>query len=492
MADLTPTAAMAIEARRGLKWAEEGRAGDGLVPRTVTDARKMAEREALSEEKVRRMPAWFARHEVDMSSDANSDPDDPGYPGAGRVAWALWGGDAGRAWAERKVAELEAERGLKVEVEVSIEKDYEETEETEEPEAPMLEVEEDSGLTDRQKELYEVFESLAEKYGLFDTGIGPDGAHYIAAADNPFYESEGIGCDKCAFYEPSVEEGVGGCEIMTGPLEGGLVEAGAACKFWIIPESSSPEEPADVPAEEPAPPAGEEIPQMDMQPLEVERVRVKLEELRVAGSGDPQKKNELVVTGYAALFGSRSEDLGGFVEEIDRGAFADSLKKNSLDVRFLINHDSNLVLARSKNGTLELSEDERGLRIYARVAPYSYAEDLKIAIERGDIDQMSFAFTVEEDSWAAAEDGTPLRRVHRVKDLFDVSVVTYPAYQETKTEVLARAIDRGDIENAKTSPAEVVPAGESESSEEEVRTDQSPAKGAELSRLRELIRSRTE
>jgi hypothetical protein len=86
----------------------------------------------------------------------------------------------------------------------------------------------------------------------------------------------------------------------------------------------------------------------------------------------------------------------------------------------------------------------------------------------------------------------PLRRVHRVKDLFDVSVVTYPAYQETKTEVLARAIDRGELENeTETSTAEVVPAEERESSPQgEARTDQSP-NGADLRRLRERIRSRT-
>ena len=416
MADLTPNAGMAIEARRGLKWAEEGRAGEGLVEQTVADARKMAGREALSEQKVRRMPGWFARHEVDMSAAANSDPDDPGYPGPGRVAGALWGGDAGRRWAEEKVAELEAERSLKIKIE--IEKDeYPEVEEPEEPEIEEPEMPEEPELDDQVE-------------------------------------------------EPEMED-----------------------------ELEDEDEQLAIREEEPAPPAGEEeeMPQMQTsQPLEVERVRVKLEELRVAGSGDPAKKNELVVTGYAALFGSRSEDLGGFVEEIDRGAFADSLMKDDLDVRFLINHDSNRVLARSKNGTLELSEDERGLRIYARVAPYSYAEDLKIAIERGDIDQMSFAFTVEEDSWAAAEDGMPLRRVHRVKDLFDVSVGTDPAYQETKTDVLARAISRGDIENEKTSSAEVVPADESESSEEEVRTDQSPANGADLRRLRERIRSRTE
>jgi HK97 family phage prohead protease len=381
MADLTPTAAMAIEARRGLKWAEEGLAGSGLVPRTVADARKMADREALSEDKVRRMPAWFARHEVDMSSDANRDPDNDNFPGPGRVAWALWGGDAGRSWAERKVEELdsEQERGICVTVEVEIEKDYAEPEDGEE---------------------------------LDDEEIPP----------------------------------------LSGE---------------------------------------EEMPEMEAESLSVERVKVKLEELRVAASGDPEKKNELVITGYAALFDSRSEDLGGFVEEIDRGAFADALKRSDLDVRFLINHDSNLVLARTKSGTLELSEDERGLRIYARVAPYSYAEDLRIAIERGDVDQMSFAFTTEQDSWSKTEDGENLRRVSRVRDLFDVSVVTYPAYPETKTEVLQRAVARGLLAT-ESSPAEVVPADDRESSETEVRTEQSPDKGAELSRLRELIRSRTD
>lgn len=246
--------------------------------------------------------------------------------------------------------------------------------------------------------------------------------------------------------------------------------------------------------EEISPLAGEEeMPEMETESLTVERVKVRLEELRVATSGDPDKKDELVITGYAALFDSRSEDLGGFVEEIDRGAFAEALKREDLDVRFLINHDSNLVLARTRSGTLELTEDQRGLRIYARVAPYSYAEDLRIAIERGDVDQMSFAFTTEEDSWSKTEDGANLRRVQRVKDLFDVSVVTYPAYPETKTEVLQRAMQRGAVPAIESSPAEVVPADDRESSETEVRTDtQSPAQGVELSRLRERIRSRTD
>ena len=106
--DLTPNAGTAVAAQRGLDWLKEGYGGDGLVDATIADARKMAAREALSEEKVRKMPAWFARHEVDMSAPANSNSDDEGYPGPGAVAWARWGGDAGRSWSEAKLKELEA------------------------------------------------------------------------------------------------------------------------------------------------------------------------------------------------------------------------------------------------------------------------------------------------------------------------------------------------------------------------------------------------
>lgn len=157
-------------------------------------------------------------------------------------------------------------------------------------------------------------------------------------------------------------------------------------------------------------------------------------EVRESGEGN----GDYTLTGHAAVFDRWSEDLdtfaGSFREKIAAGAFADVLKRKP-DVRLLFNHDG-LALARTKSGTLELSEDEEGLRVWARLAPTSTATDLRIAMQRGDIDQMSFAFTVAEDSWHEDKDSDEVERVIlRVGDLFDVSVVTFPAYPDTDAAV---------------------------------------------------------
>lgn len=105
--DLTPDGGTAAAAKQGLQWVADGKGGKGLVGATISDARKMAKRKPLSESKVRRMPPWFARHAVDMNAPKNKSKKNEGYPGPGAVAWALWGGNAGRAWAQKKVSELD-------------------------------------------------------------------------------------------------------------------------------------------------------------------------------------------------------------------------------------------------------------------------------------------------------------------------------------------------------------------------------------------------
>ena len=107
--NLTPPEGVRSALRRGLKLHEEGHSGDGLVPETVAWARRMANGEAASEAKIRKMRAWHARHAVDRRPGWENPPT-PGY-----VAFLLWGGAAGRSWAERKVAELDRakEKGLK-------------------------------------------------------------------------------------------------------------------------------------------------------------------------------------------------------------------------------------------------------------------------------------------------------------------------------------------------------------------------------------------
>lgn len=141
------------------------------------------------------------------------------------------------------------------------------------------------------------------------------------------------------------------------------------------------------------------------------------------------------IVGHAAVFNLDSELLGGnFIERIAPGAFKESIKKPD-DVRALINHDSNLILGRSVSGTLKMKEDEHGLAVEIDPPDTSYARDLMVSLERGDVSQMSFGFETIEDKWTRGEDGAPdIRTLLKVR-LFDVSPVTFPAYPDTDVAV---------------------------------------------------------
>lgn len=139
------------------------------------------------------------------------------------------------------------------------------------------------------------------------------------------------------------------------------------------------------------------------------------------------------ITGYAAVFNSYSEEMWGFREIITPGAFTDALKKS--DVRALINHDANLVLGRNTSGTLTMTEDDNGLAVEIDPPDTQYARDLQTCMKRGDIDQMSFAFIVADAHWNDTHDGLPVRTITRMEELFDVSIVTYPAYPATSADV---------------------------------------------------------
>lgn len=158
-------------------------------------------------------------------------------------------------------------------------------------------------------------------------------------------------------------------------------------------------------------------------------------EMEFRAEGDSVK-----VGGYAAVFNSLSEDLGGFREVIRRGAFTHTIAQGA-DVRFLINHDG-MPLARTKSGTLRLAEDERGLRIDATLDPTDPdVQRLIPKMRRGDLSQMSFGFRTQKDAWRQ-EGADQIRELHAV-DLFDVSAVTYPAYQATDVALRSLAASRG-------------------------------------------------
>jgi HK97 family phage prohead protease len=151
-------------------------------------------------------------------------------------------------------------------------------------------------------------------------------------------------------------------------------------------------------------------------------------ELRV----DQGEDKKPVVKGYASVFNKLSEDLGGFVEQAAPGAFAKTIQKD--DIRALFNHDPNYVLGRTKNGTLRLNEDDKGLAIEIDPPDTQWSRDLQESIRRGDITQMSFGFMAVKDEWKNEQDKIPIRTLIEVW-LRDVSPVTFPAYPQTSVKV---------------------------------------------------------
>lgn len=161
--------------------------------------------------------------------------------------------------------------------------------------------------------------------------------------------------------------------------------------------------------------------------MDQERRFIAAEGLRIERrEGQPAR-----LRGHAAVFNSLSEDLGGFRERVLPGAFRDAIARD--DVRALWNHDANFILGRNRSGTLSLAEDQTGLAIDCVLPDTQTIRDLVAApIERGDVTQMSFAFSVMPDGqdWSEDADGMMIRTLKALR-LYDISPVVYPAYQAT-------------------------------------------------------------
>ncbi|TQE98661.1 MAG: HK97 family phage prohead protease [Spiribacter salinus] len=168
-----------------------------------------------------------------------------------------------------------------------------------------------------------------------------------------------------------------------------------------------------------------------------------------------QDENESRLVGYAAVFNSMSENLGGFREQIAPGAFSRSLAQGE-DIRALWNHNSDIVLGRTRSGTLSLVEDENGLR--AEIEPPESAGNLMESVRRGDVSQMSFGFMVRPngDRIDEDEDGMILRTLTDVR-LMEVSAVAFPAYPETSID--ARTLEHWrELVRPKATPGQVARA----------------------------------
>lgn len=167
-----------------------------------------------------------------------------------------------------------------------------------------------------------------------------------------------------------------------------------------------------------------------------------MKEIRLGDNANTSNENRHI-EGYAIVFNSLSNDLGGFREIIEQGAITDELIKNS-DILCLMNHDIKRgVLARSYQGrgSLKLEIDEHGLH-YSFDAPNTdLGDEVLEGIRRGDISKCSFAFVCGEDNWTKDENGEYIRHVKKIKNLYDVSLVYHPAYEETEAIADTRGLD---------------------------------------------------
>ena len=161
-------------------------------------------------------------------------------------------------------------------------------------------------------------------------------------------------------------------------------------------------------------------------------------------SDDENKK--MIVEGYAIVFDEETligDEERGFIEVIDKGALAST---NMKDVPFKYNHnDVTLILARTRNGSLSLEVDEKGLKIRAELIDTTSNVDIYKSIVAGLLDKMSFAFTVKSQSWDRSGK-IPKRTITAIDRLFDVSVVDLLAYDQTSIQASARSLELVETE----------------------------------------------
>lgn len=181
------------------------------------------------------------------------------------------------------------------------------------------------------------------------------------------------------------------------------------------------------------------------------RDKVEIRAFNFEVRADQDEKHGNMLTGRPIVYDQKT-DLGWYDEIIERGALDEADLK---DVRFLVNHNTDMIpLARSRNNnensTMQMSVDDAGMeiRVDLDVENNVEAKSLYSAVERGDLDGMSFMFSVDGDKWDDIESDHPTRTITKLGKIFEVSAVTFPAYEQTS--ISARGLDEA-LENAKSS-----------------------------------------
>jgi len=408
-------------ARKGLDYYGQGLAGEGLVDRTVREARDLA-RGQVSEDKVVRANAWAQRHAVDLQAPKNSDASNDEFPGAGAVAHYLWGinplnPQPARNWFESKSEAIKSERA---------------------PAPPK------DQITGSDKNPQGSAKAPAGSGTIELTQAIEDGLKNKVVEHNdkldgadPAWKRATVGMLRTVF-----RRGAGAYSTSHRPGVSRNQWAYARVNAYLyLLRNGRPENPAyitdndllpkDHPRSSRTLPVNVVMIDGMSESLETRRIQINDFELREGPTGDGMS-----FTGYAAVFNSDSEPLP-FIERIAQGAFKKSLKSR-MPIKMYMNHDSSMLLASTRSKTLRLQEDSKGLLVEADLPDTTVGRDLSVLMKRGDVDSMSFGFSVPSggDKWS--DDGMS-RELRQVR-LHEVSVVTgFPAYTATSASV--RSLD---------------------------------------------------
>jgi HK97 family phage prohead protease len=393
-------------ASRGVELFEAGEAGDGVTAGTVRDARLMSDGQ-ISDDKVLRTSAWAARHAVDLDAPQNNDASDDDFPGPGAVAHYLWGIDPldpapARAWFDRQ-AELIREGEMSSRIiggEPIIISDIDGT--ILNGDTPIAETV--AFLQDTEEDVYIVTGRNEDQRAATIRVLAAAGVDYEELIMNP-----GPTSDTLNFKRETAQRLLEEYDVVLA------IENNASMRRMYRALGIT------------AVNVGE-LPPATRKATTVMETRAHfVDDMEIRAVGD-----KMTFKGYAAVFDSDSEPLP-FIERIQRGAFARTLKSRN-NIRMYVNHNDSQLLASTRSGTLRLQEDSKGLLAEADLPMTTDGRNMSILLEQRIVDSMSFGFSVPRggDTWSA--DGS--RRTLTEVRLHEVSVVTgQPAYAATTASV---------------------------------------------------------
>ena len=378
-------------AARALKHRDENDSDCGTVVGWNT-ARILANREMVSHDRLPRIYSFLSRAKV---YDQGDFVDADGNEICGSIMYAAWGGDEMLRWAKRTIEQMENEDKSKNERHIK----------------SVVETDDEIVITFGKSEMDEASYKDEERAEPNELEVG-DFVRWNSSGGNAYGRIIQVERD-------------GELEADSGFIVNGTADDPAALIRLYRYDSES-----DAYIErKPVLNVVHRFSTLEKFDAEVRKSSVVREEREFRMENVEHNGN--VIRGYAAVYNSDSEWMGGFYEQIENGAFDDVLEN---DVRAYFNHDENLLLGRVSSGTLRIGTDKRGLFYEVDLPNTSYANDLVELMKRGDVNQSSFAFLIGQDRWEQ-RDGKTYRIIEKVSRLLDVSPVAQPAYPDATSEL---------------------------------------------------------